>query len=729
MESNETGLQDFEIQALNEENSKLLEQLVRTQANNDLLSRQLLELENEVLSLEQEVIELSELDKTRPFERIFNHLPLPIFVIDSHGLIAYHNRAAESFFELESSETVSVNFKRLLNKESARVFTKALIELRKNNFDQELVVASTSGRRFNPRFSSIDLDSETNQLFFTLLALPVDFSDDSTQLMRLYMLAIDQIKDGVMITDGNQNIIKVNQAFIEITGYKAEEVVGKTPNVLSSGRHSADFYQKIWHQIASHGWWEGEIWNKNKGGQVYPEWLQINRIWDSYSKQKFYIAIFSDITGRKSEQNKLDRLAFFDTLTGLPNRESLRNYLENLVQRSALTENRFATLFVDLDKFKEVNDRFGHAEGDLVLQLATQRIISSVRDSDYAARVGGDEFVIVLNRIKDQQGLSGVVKTLLEKLSAPYNVREHTHFLSASIGISFFPEHAAEYDELLRKADLAMYQAKEYGRNQYRIFEVDYDQRSVALQEMKEFIRHCIENFAEFIEIHYQPIVLQEPSESSREFECLVRLKKEGELIFPDQFIEISEHHGLIQELGFALFEKVCSDIRHYQRFADRFAVNLSPLQFDNANLVADLKAIAETYEVRFDQFKFEVTETALTQNVLLMEHTLGELREDNIEILLDDFGTGYASLSMLNVLPVDTIKIDRSFIQDSKIQQTQELVKAMIYMAKALNLKVVCEGVETLEQYQWLQSLEVDYYQGYYFSKPLPLKRFFEDE
>ncbi|WP_321277209.1 EAL domain-containing protein [Thiomicrorhabdus indica] len=721
----------FEIEAIRQDKQKLLNELEKIQQQNLALSRQLADLESEMFSLEQDINLWSgghNDSQSCFYQLLFEQSNQPLVLIDTHGRILKINDEAVDFLDVPSAlieDKTQSKIQDYLDYGSKKALTKILLNA-KETYSPELVLSNSEGELFTPHVKFLTLDAEPLPKKCVLLTLyPMNYTDYSSQMMRLHILAIDQIKEGVIITDQNQKIIRVNQGFCEITGYTVEEALGQTPAILSSGRQSQRYYDQMWEHIRKHGWWEGEIWNKTKGGEVYPEWLQITRIWDDLSKHLFYIAIFSDITGRKEEQHKLDRLAFFDQLTGLPNRESLQNFTDNLIFRSQENNHSFAMLFLDLDKFKEVNDRFGHGEGDIVLQEATQRIVASIRDSDFAARVGGDEFVIILSHIKSIKNAETVSRNLISALCKPFEISENKHFLSASIGVSMFPDHANSQEELLRKADLAMYRSKESGRNQFTFYEQSIDDDTAHFSSIQNFIRDSIDHFEENIVVHYQPLCHPLAVDDCFEYECLVRLQRNGELIYPDQFIEASEHSGLIVEFGLAIFKKICADVVKHKMQNAKFAVNLSAKQFDSLSLFQSLQDTANAYGLELNQFNFEVTETAVTLNLGQMERVLHELRNRGCTILLDDFGTGYASLSMLKNLPVDIVKIDRSFIIDLGETSTNEMVSAMIFMAKALNLKVVCEGVETQEQLDWLHELGVDYIQGYLISKPKPLAAF----
>lgn len=532
------------------------------------------------------------------------------------------------------------------------------------------------------------------------------------------------MKKGMIITDENKKILRVNQEFTAITGYTLKEVIGQEPSILSSGKHSDNFYQKMWKKIYAKGEWRGEVWNKTKSGELYLEWLTISRFEDAVTDKVYYVGVFSDITANEVHQQQLHKLAHHDDLTGLPNRTSLTNKLENLTNLSQGVKH-FSLLFLDLDKFKEVNDTFGHKEGDRVLKEMAKRIKSSIRESDFIARQGGDEFVIILDSVNEITGIQSFISKLHKTLSQPYYINNHIHNLTVSIGASLYPGDGEDSEELMRKADIAMYEAKKAGHNRWRLYQPLMEKQNNALTNYLQLIQQAIANPEEYIEIHYQPIILPDERRGQRYryFESLVRLRQNNQLIMPGEFIEICEQNNLIDEFGEVVLNAICEDIRKHEYFDACFSVNLSPIQFENPEFVETLKSIIHRNGMAFHHFKFEVTETAMIQNRNQIESSLHELREMGGEVLMDDFGTGYASLSVLKDLPIDTIKIDRSFCQDlENDQDSQILVNAMISLARALNLKVVCEGVESFSQFEWLKDKQIDFCQGYLFEKPKPL-------
>lgn len=711
-----------DIVAYREENSRLNEERQSLEQAFAYLEQRISELEADIeLQHSQEQRETNEYAF---YQSLFYDAPIPLILINAHGEMLKLNSSAMALFPLVTDNLVGKNFRKYLTKDSRIVFIKLLQQVQQFNqtlrFDKVLTLESE--RSFTLSAHKLSLkDTKAPPILLSLLE--VSLKQMSNQSMRLASSIIDQIREGLMITDHRGLIVKVNHAFTEITGYAEEDAMGQTPNILHSGRHPQQFYQDMWSEIQHHGWWAGEVWNKRKTGEVFPEWLQISRIKDDVTGKMFYAATFSDITDRKYHQNQLDRLAFYDSLTGLPNRTLFNQTLDVRLSR-VKTEHPYqiAVMFLDLDKFKDVNDHYGHAEGDKVLREATQRIVSRIRENDMTARIGGDEFVLVLTRIKAKQDAEQVASELLALLAQPFITDKGKHFLSASIGIAFSPKDGQDVEDLMRRADAAMYVAKSKGRNTFHVFEPQQEDKLIESNAMLKLLRLAINHPQKHIQMHYQPIFLATDSEQPVHYEALIRLvDQQGTLVSPLFFIELAEQHGLIGALGMALFEKICADIAGAPLPGDvKVAVNLSPLQFYIDQLADKLARIAQQSGLDLSRFYFEITETATMQNLPLMLDVLASLKQCGAKIMLDDFGTGYASLSMLKNLPVDVLKIDQGFVKELvDSHQTQSLVKAMLGMAQALELTTVAEGVETQQQVDWLLEQGANYLQGYLLGRP----------
>lgn len=726
-DSNELLTLLAELELYRNHNSELLKSLESYQLQNYQLNEQLSELEAETLVSENRLIDVE--SDYEFYKAIFDNYSGPVAIIDNKGGVALSNHQFRTLMQKDEISEVKKKFIfSFFEKSSSIELKKALLRL-SDDAPQRGVLELHNNTSISYQLSKLKRNALTD---FNILTLSeMNFNSQDNYLFRLSKLSIEQMKEGLMITDVNHQIVFVNQSFTEITGYTFNDAVGNTPSILSSGRHPNSFYNEMYDELNMKGWWSGEIWNKRKNGQIYPEFIQITRAFDSISNSVFYIASFSDITARKSYQQHLDRLAFFDSLTSLPNRASLENYTENLINRmKPKLENMFAFVFLDLDQFKAVNDTYGHPEGDQVLREAAQRIIATIRTDDFAARIGGDEFVIVFSRITSKKDVLAIVEKLIKRINKPFIGKNAQHHLGTSIGVSFFPEDGIHAEDLMRRADAAMYYAKQNGRNQYRVFDSSFEKKAEEEVHIQSLINSAIKSGSnDIIFMNYQPLFEASDITKPKSFECLVRMQDhDGNLINPERFISLAEDNSLIADLGQHIFKLICKDIQqHFMSAAEiEFEVNLSPLQFLNPSLLDDLKKTAKQHDIPFKRFNFEITETATMENLSIMLDTLEAIKAEGCNLLLDDFGTGYASLSMLKNLPTNIIKIDRSFVHDLEHSgETQNLVRALINMAKSLKLSIVAEGVETQNQFEWLRNYGVDYFQGYWFSKPKRLNEF----
>ena len=535
--------------------------------------------------------------------------------------------------------------------------------------------------------------------------------------------------EGIVITDRDNRVVAVNPSFIAITGYEPSEIVGLTPNILKSGYHDGEFYLEMWQTLRTSGRWQGEIWNRRKNGEVYPQWLSIAVIRDADGNVEKHVGTFSDITQRKRAEEQIWRQANYDILTGLPNRALFLDRLSRAVADARRERQRVALLFVDLDNFKLVNDTQGHSAGDFLLQEAARRLSGCVRDSDTVSRFGGDEFTIVVKGVNEVGDAAVVAEKVIAALSRPFRLDGHQASVGASVGITFFPDDADDEGVLLRNADMAMYRAKEMGRKAYAFYTEDMNDRVQKLALLGGELRTAIER-NEF-EIYYQPIydakrlVLEGA-------EALVRWRhpKLG-LVLPAEFIPLAEETGLIGPLGELVLYQACRDAAAWQRQGCEpvsVAVNLSCRQ---AKLGLQQFAQHAAQALRLsglapELLKFEITESFVIEQTEEMLNWLRAIRETGIRLSVDDFGTGYSSLSYLRRLPVDIVKIDRSFVCEADTNADDAaLVRAIVSMAHNLRLSVVAEGVETLAQLELLQSAGCDLVQGYYFHKPMAGEEF----
>jgi len=541
-----------------------------------------------------------------------------------------------------------------------------------------------------------------------------------------------EAQEGMLITDSERKIIRINSAFTRITGYSAEDVIGKDPHVLSSGYHDADFYEDFWKSVNDTGSWEGEIWNRRKSGEIFPEYLTISAVKSIEGIITNYVATFSDISVIKAAAKEIETLAFFDPLTGLPNRRMLTDRLQHALASSSRNRRDGALLFIDLDHFKNINDTLGHYIGDLLLQQVAQRLTNCIREGDTVARLGGDEFVVMLEDLSQSDIESAaqaelVGEKILSTLSEPYKLAEHEYRITPSIGATMFKDHLQSKDELLKQADIAMYQAKRAGRNTLRFFDPEM-QKSIDARATLEKELHTAISQEQF-QLHYQMQV-----DSTRRVigaEALIRwIHPKRGIVSPLQFIPLAEETGLIIPMGNWVLETACAQIRSWQTndlARDLvLAVNVSAHQFCHEDFISQVSTAIEKNGIRPEQLKLELTESMLVKNIEETIDKMIELKKIGVRFSLDDFGTGYSSLQYLKRLPLDQLKIDQSFVRDLESDESDRaIVRTIIAMAQSLNLEVIAEGVETEYQRSQLLNKGCSYFQGYLFGKPIPVAQF----
>jgi diguanylate cyclase (GGDEF)-like protein/PAS domain S-box-containing protein len=546
---------------------------------------------------------------------------------------------------------------------------------------------------------------------------------------RLSATVFDNSSDAIMVSDHKNRIISVNSAFCEITGYAREEVLGKDPKMLSAGRQQREFYLELWNSLGETGKWSGEIWNRRKTGELYPEWLSISTVKNNHGGITHYVGIFSDITERKQAEERVRHLAHYDALTDLPNRTLFHDRLQQALIQALRSHEQVAVMFIDLDRFKVINDTLGHCVGDLLLQAVAQRLTNCVRQGDTVCRQGGDEFVILLPTIIHAEDAALVAQKILDSVIQPYYLENHELHISSSIGISFFPNDGTSAEILMKNADVAMYRAKDLGRNNYQFYLAVMNERSFERLALETSLRRAIEHGE--LELYYQPLVGTNDG-ALIGMEALVRWHHHDlGLILPSQFIPLAEETGLIVSIGEWVLRTACTQAQAWckQGYGQlRMSVNLSARQFRQPDFVGSVRAIIKDSGFDPHYLELEVTESMLMHNIEDNIITLNELKTMGIRIAVDDFGTGYSSLSYLKRLPIDTLKIDRSFVGEViENRDDAAIVEAIISMAQSLMLKVIAEGVENQEQQIFLEAHRCDEMQGYYFSHPLPANQFVE--
>lgn len=587
--------------------------------------------------------------------------------------------------------------------------------------DYEAIWVHKNGQRRYVSLSSeiIDLDGKT-----CILVYVTDITDrkHAEADLRIAAAAFDS-QEGMVITDADNVILRVNQAFTELTGYAAEEVVGKKPNIFRSDRHDDAFYRSMWESIIATGRWQGEIWDRRKNGEVYPKWLTVSAVRDAAGIVTHYIGTQFDITDRKQAEERIQSLAFHDQLTGLANRHSLNEQLAQAVRLAARNGHSFALMLLDLDNFKAVNDSLGHHVGDQLLVAVAKRLVAAVRHSDLVTRLGGDEFVILLPDITSPSDVAHVAEKILTTIPAPYRIDSHMLRTSPSIGICLYPDDATESLELLQRADTAMYHAKANGRNQYQFFKEEYQLAAIRRLALEAELHQAIAE-QQFL-LHYQP---QIDLRNGRPVgvEALIRWQHpERGLVSPVYFIPIAEETGLILQIGDWVLEEACRQLAVWQdRGIDQIcvSVNLTASQFLDRSLPARIQGLLSQYNVPAERLKLEVTESMSMASPEQTISSMKELTACGLSLSIDDFGTGYSSLAYLKLLPLSELKIDRSFVKDIETDQNDaDICDVTVLLAHKLGLNVVAEGVETEAQLTYLLSIGCEKVQGYFFSRPLP--------
>jgi len=541
-----------------------------------------------------------------------------------------------------------------------------------------------------------------------------------------------ETQEGMLVTDVNKNILRINRAFSNITGFSAEEVIGKNPHILSSGRHDAAFYDEMWKSINDTGEWAGEIWNKRKNGEIYPEHLTITVVKNDKGNVTNYVASSTDVTISKAAAEEIQNLAFYDPLTQLPNRRLLVDRTKQALAGSARSGWEGALLFIDLDHFKTLNDTLGHDYGDLLLQQVATRLTDCVREGDTVARMGGDEFVVLLVGLSVQSAeaaaqTQAIGDKILARLNQPYQLASHEHHSTPSIGATLFNNHQMGIEELLKQADIAMYQAKAEGRNTLRFFDRQMQDVINTRASTEIDLRKAIEQ--QQFQLYYQ--IQVDSAEQPVGAEALIRwIHPERGLVPPNDFIPLAEDTGLILPIGQWVLETACAQLKVWERDKTTYdltiSINVSAKQFRQADFITQIQAALERHGINPMLLKLELTESILLESIENTIATISALKEMGIRFSLDDFGTGYSSLQYLKKLPLYQLKIDQSFVRDIAVDSgDQAIVRTIIAMASSLDLNVIAEGVETEEQRQLLQSNGCNTYQGYLFGKPLPIQLF----
>ncbi|UTW45160.1 EAL domain-containing protein [bacterium SCSIO 12696] len=542
------------------------------------------------------------------------------------------------------------------------------------------------------------------------------------QHMLLTDTILDTIGEGIAVCDYNRHIIHTNPAFSRLTGYSAEELKGQPTSLLRSDYHSIEYYESIYKAIHEKGVWTGEVWGKNKRGELVPTWQTNTFLKNLQGDVEYYVILASDISDRKAAEQKIRFQANYDPVTQLPNRHLFLSRLNDAIQLSKRNDKHCAVLFLDLDMFKTVNDSLGHQAGDQLLRLVAKRLTKQLRETDTVARLGGDEFTVIVNNLENPEHAEVIAEKLLEQLAQPLELNQHPVSITGSVGIAVYPQDGDNPEKLLSYADQAMYSAKGLGKNCYSFFTPTMQQQAERRLVLKHQLEEALAEQA--ISVAYQPIINIENGQVEK-FEALARWEHQGRFVSPVEFIPVAEEFGMIPKIGEQILEKSCQLLKqlHLAGFDHlQFAINRSAKEFPRAGEAEpNWLDVLQHHQLPPRAICFEVTESILAPDNLDQKRYFNKLKNAGTQIAIDDFGTGYSSLSYLRKFPIDILKIDRSFISEFTTQEDDfTLVSTIIAMAKSLNIKVVAEGVEEQAQLDKLIDLGCNYAQGYYFSKPI---------
>jgi len=688
-----------------------------------------LEMQNEELQRVQLALEESR-DR---YVDLYEFAPIGYLTLTVEGMIADINLTGARLLGVERVKLINRRFAHYVASEDCTRWHHHFLHIKQQGDKQaiELNLRRADGTTFQAYLDCLTTTVATKQPTLRITLTDITNMKLAEQQLRIAATVFES-QEGMFITDKNGVILRVNSAFTRITGYSYDEVIGKTPSLLQSDRHDSDFYHTLWDSIQRVGTWKGEIWNRRKNSEIYPAHLIITAVKDQDGVISHYVATFDDITLSKLAADKIEHLAFYDPLTDLPNRRQLLNRLQQALASSTRRNKMGAILFIDLDKFKTLNDTLGHYRGDLLLQQVAQRLIDCTRGNDTVARLGGDEFVVMLEELSEDVEIAAtearkVGLKILSTLNQPYSLDEREYHSSSSIGVVLFHGRQNSVEELLKWADIAMYQAKAAGRNALRFFDPEM-QAAVTARAILEAQLHQALLEQQFIS-YFQPQVNHLGIIIGAEQLIRWQHPKRG-LVLPAEFIDLAKEVGLIVPMGDWVLTTACIQLKKWQTQPLtrqlQLAVNISAQQFYQPDFVRQVVSLIQKTAIDASKLKLELTESVVLSDINDSIFKMNALKEFGLLFSMDDFGTGYSSLTYLTQLPFDQLKIDQSFVRNIGVKLTDAMIiQTIIGIANNLGIEVIAEGVETEIQRAFLQQHHCLLYQGYLFSKPLPLEAF----
>lgn len=705
----------FEVK-LSEKNALMVYHL---QEHNRTLEKKAEEMAH---SMTETIRKMAERDRT--LAAIIEQTNEAIITIDADLRITSWNNSAKNIYGYTEEEVLGEKIKRIIVEYNKEALPKDFVEHKSEILDIRVHRKKDGERLYVIVNKSERYDDENRSNGSILIIRDVSEFYETQKRLILWGAAYRNSSDGILITDRHNHIISANQSFSSITGFSEDEVLGKTPAMLSSGRHDSDFYKGLWRELNSNGFWMGEIWNRRKSGEIFPERLSIKAIKDENNELMNYVAIFQDIAQEKKKEEEIHNLAYFDQLTKLPNRILMNDRLRQALTHANRIGRKAGIMFLDLDRFKNVNDVLGHFAGDQLLIETARRLEGCVRADDTVCRQGGDEFILILQEVNSNDDLAHIAKKLIEAIETEYHIEKEAISISTSIGISIYPDDGMEANDLIKRADMALYAAKSSGRNQYQFYTQEMNKHINEKMKIENDLSKAIHENA--LEIVFQPQV-ELDSEKIVGVEALIRWNHPqlGE-IDTGKFISIAEETGLILELDRWMIVEMCRKIvdwnNRYSGLGEiRFSINLSGAEIGNKQFLKTVAAALSEYKIAKHAIEFEITETTLMQDMVHSQDVLSQLSLMGVSIAIDDFGTGYSSLSYLKTLPIDTLKIDKSFIKNiEKEPNERKITEAIINLARTMEIEIIAEGVETKAQAQFLLGAGCKIVQGYYYYPPL---------
>ena len=655
----------------------------------------------------------------RRYESLFEGAPDAILVVDGRSRrVVAGNLAAQQLFACTGETLRGADLQQLC----PQVHAQALAALDTEVCAFEAEVETATGTTVPVEVRASPIETGFVDVHVQLILRDIRQRRNDEMALKRDACVFEASQEAIILTDAEQRIVTTNGAFLAMTGYSAEEVVGLRPGVLRSGRHTREFYEEMWGELEASGRWQGEVWNRRRDGEVFPVWLRISVHRDESGRVCNYVGVSTDISERLASQESIRRLAFYDSLTGLPNRRLLHDRLGQLIAAADREQTQVALLFIDLDHFKKVNDTLGHSVGDRLLVELAQRLQGCVRRMDTVARLGGDEFVVLLADTT-HEGAGEVARKVLDVLAQPCRLGEHELGVTPSLGISLYPQDGRDGEALLKHADAAMYRAKDKGRNAFEFYASDMNRDALENFLLENDLRQAIK-LRQFV-LHYQPKLCLE-SGAIVGAEALIRWQHPRlGLLAPGRFIPLAENCGLIESIGDWVLQEACRQNRAWLDSglpAVRVAVNISSVQFRSGRLDRHIRGILDATGLAPENLELELTEGVVMSEAAGAVEALERLSTMGIQIAIDDFGTGYSSLSYLKRFPIDRLKIDKSFVRDiAHDSDDRAIAKAVIRLGHSLKMRVVAEGVEAPEQLEALRLHGCDEIQGFHFSRPLP--------